>query len=133
MRKILALCLSVTAFALVAVGAQARSSAPVAMMHGIGITGFKVNADHTVTVNVKVRNWKMYPQSIGKKPNKADGGHWHILVNGKYNNASASPTTGKTTPLKKGDYKIKVVLANNDHSPVKESDPSKTISVMIDG
>jgi hypothetical protein len=132
-RKILVLCLSITVVAVLAVGAQARPSAPSAMMYGIAITDFKVNGNGTVTIKVKPRNWKMYPASVGKKPNKMDGGHWHILVNGKYNNASASATTGKTTVLKKGDYKIRVVLAHNDHSAVKGSDPSKTISVMVDG
>jgi hypothetical protein len=112
--------------------AQATPSARADMMHEIQITNFKVNANRTVTVLVKVRGWKMYPALVGKKTNKPDGGHWHIYVNGKYNTYSANATKGTTTKLKKGDYKLYVALANNDHSLVKGAHRSKTISVMVD-
>jgi hypothetical protein len=112
--------------------AQAGSRANDSMMRGIAISNFKVNPDRTVTVLVKVHNWKMYPKLVGSKTNKKDGGHWHIYVNGKYNNYSASAKSGKTTKLKKGDYKLYVALANDDHSLVKGADRSKKISVMVD-
>ena len=134
MRKPLALALVtlVVALGLVASGGAATSKR-ASMMHEISIKTFKVNKGGTVTVFVKVRGWKMYPALVGKKTNKADGGHWHIFVNGKYNNYSANATKGVTKKLKHGDYKIRVALANDDHSPVKGTHPSKAISVMVDG
>lgn len=113
--------------------AQATTSKRSAVMHEIQLTNFKVNANGTVTVFVKIRGWKMYPALVGKKTNKPDGGHWHIFVNGKYNNYSANATRGVTTKLEHGDYKIYVTLANDDHSPVKGTHKSKTVSVMVDG
>lgn len=133
MRKALvfALVTLVAAVGVVAVGSAATSSR-TDVMHGISITNFKVNKNGTVTVFVKVRGWKMYPSLVGKKTLKKDGGHWHILVNGKYNNYSANAIKGATLKLKHGDYKITVALANNDHSPVRGTHPSKAISVMVD-
>jgi uncharacterized protein (DUF2141 family) len=132
LRKTLALALVtlVAALGLVASGGAATSTR-TDMMHEISITNFKVNKGGTVTVFVKVRGWKMYPKLVGKKTNKADGGHWHIFVNGKYNNYSANATKGSTLKLKHGDYKITVALANDDHSPVKGTHPSKTITAMV--
>ena len=119
----------VLATAVVATAAQARSGSAQGM-YGIQITNYKVNANHTVTINVKVTGLKLAPASIGKK-NVAGKGHWHIYVNGKYNNASAA-TSGTTKPLKKGDYKVYVTLNNNDHSPLSPPVRSKTVSVMVD-
>lgn len=131
MRKTLLLTL-VVAFAAVCLTAAAQARpAKASGMYEIQITSFKVNPDKTVTVNVKIRGWKLYPKAVGSKTNAKDGGHWHIYVNGKYNTYSASATTGKTTPLKHGDYKLRVELANNDHSPLSEPTKSKTISVMV--
>ena len=132
MRKALALGLitAVAALGLVSAGGAATTSR-VSMMRDISITKFKVNSNGTVTVFVKIHDWKMYPALVGKRTNKPDGGHWHIYVDGKYNAYSANPTRGTTTKLKKGDYKIYVALANDDHSPVKGTHPSKTITVMV--
>jgi hypothetical protein len=58
----------------------------------------------------------MYPKLVGKKPNKPDGGHWHIFVDGKYNNYTANATTGRSLKLKPGWHKVQAELANNDHS-----------------
>jgi len=133
LRRTLALTLvaAVAALSLVAAGGAATTK-PAATMHEISITKFTVNKSGTVTVFVKIRGWKMYPALVGKKTNKADGGHWHIYVNGKYNTYSANATKGTTTKLKKGDYKITVALANDDHSPVKGTHPSKAITAMVD-
>ena len=132
MRKVLALALvtTVAALGLVAAG-EAAPASRASMMRDISITSFKVNKNDTVTVFVKIHDWKMYPALVGKKTNKPDGGHWHIYVNGKYNTYSANPTKGTTTKLQKGDYKIYVALANDDHSPVKGTHPSKTVTVMV--
>ena len=132
MRKLLGLAAALVLGISVAAAAQASPRAHASMMRGISISSFKVNANKTVTVFVKVHDWKMYPKLVGSKTLKKDGGHWHIFVNGKYNNYSASATSGKTLVLKHGDYKIYVALANNDHSPVKGADRSKSISVMVD-
>lgn len=130
MRKVFALMLTLAvATAVVATAAQARSDTAQGM-YGIQITNFKVNVNHTVTINVKIRGLKLAPALIGKK-NVAGKGHWHVYVNGKYNNASGA-TSGKTKPLKKGDYKVYVTLNNNDHSPLSEPTRSKTIRVMVD-
>jgi hypothetical protein len=132
LRKLLVLAATVVLGISIVAAAQAGVRAHGSMMRGIVITNFRVNADKTVTVYVKLHDWKLYPKLVGSKVNKKDGGHWHIFVNGKYNAYSASPKSGRTTKLKKGDYKLYVALANDDHSPVKGADRSKTISVMVD-
>jgi len=124
---VLALTLTVAAVAAVAqAGPQARQG-----MYGIQITGYKVNKDRSVTVKVKIRGFKMLPAKVGKKTNAAGAGHWHIYVNGKYNTFSANAASGTTKVLKKGDYKVRVELANNDHSPLSEPTSSKTVRVMV--
>jgi hypothetical protein len=130
LRRITTLAVVAALGALAVVGAaQARSGAAEGM-YGIEITNFTVNPSHTVTISVKVRGLKLAPALVGKK-NVAGKGHWHIVVNGKYNNFSAT-TSGRAKPLKKGDYKVYVTLNNNDHSPLSEPARSKTISVMVD-
>jgi hypothetical protein len=132
LRKLLGLVAALALGISIVAAAQASPRAETSMMRGIVITNFRVNANKTVTVSVKVHDWKMYPKLVGAKTNKNDGGHWHVFVNGKYNNYSASAKSGTTKVLRHGDYKIYVALANNDHSPVKGADRSKTISVMVD-
>jgi len=129
-RRIITLVM-VLALGAVAVGgaAQARSGAAQGM-YAIQITNFKVNPNKTVTINVKIRGLELAPALVGKK-NVAGKGHWHIYVNGKYNNFAAA-TSGKTKALKKGDYKVYVTLNNNDHSSLSEPTRSKTITVMVD-
>lgn len=99
-------------------------------MYSLQITGYKVNTDRTVTVKVKIRGLDMAPAKVGKA-NVAGQGHWHIYVNGKYNNFSANATSGKTKKLKNGDYKLYVELVNNNHSPLSERTVSKKIRVMV--
>lgn len=130
MRKALALAAALSALVVAGV-AHAHSVRQADVMHEIQLRSFKVNANGTVTVLVKIRGWKMYPALVGKKPNKPDGGHWHIYVDGKYNAFSANPTRGTTTKLEHGDHKIYVGLANDDHSPVKGTHRSRTVSVMV--
>jgi hypothetical protein len=126
-RRIVAVLVSAAIAAAVATTvATARSDG----MYAIQITGYKVNSDKTVTIKVKVRGLKLAPAKVGKA-SVAGQGHWHIYVNKKYNNFSASPTSGKTKKLKKGDYKVYVELVNNDHSPLSERTVSKTIPVMV--
>ena len=131
MRRITTLAVAVVLGALAVGGAaQAQTGTTRSMMESIKITNFKVNANHTVTISVKIHGLTLAPALVGKK-NVAGKGHWHIYVNGKYNNF-ASATSGRTKPLKKGDYKMYVTLNNNDHSPLSPLVRSKTISVMVD-
>jgi hypothetical protein len=99
----------------------------------ISIVKTSTAANGIVTVTVKINGWKMYPARVGKKPNKPGGGHWHIFVDGKYNNASASAATGKTVVLKSGSHKIFAELANNDHSLLKPPVVSRTVTVKVGG
>jgi hypothetical protein len=85
-----------------------------------------------VQVNVRITGWKMLPTRVGKKPNSATGGHWHIFVNGKYNNFSANAHTGRTLKLEHGTYKIQVELANNDHSELSPPVKSKAMTIKVD-
>ena len=85
-----------------------------------------------VQVNVRITGWKMLPTKVGKKPNSATGGHWHIFVNGKYNNFSANARTGKSLKLEHGTYKIQAELANNDHSELNPPVKSKVMSIKVD-
>jgi hypothetical protein len=86
---------------------------------------------NVVLVTVKISGWKLYPALVGQKPNKPDGGHWRIIVDGKPNNTSTNPATGKTTKLKPGKHRIWVKLANNDHTDVTGTRPSKPVTIVI--
>lgn len=66
------------------------------------------------------------------KHNVVAKGHWNIYVNGKPNNYSANPRTGRTKALRKGDYKVYVSLVDKDGSPLSEPGRSKTSPVMVD-
>ncbi len=130
MRRFVMLALVLALGAVASVGvAQARSGSAHGMMYSIQIANYKVNTNHTVSITTKIHGLMLAPTLIGKK-NVPGKGHWHIYVNGKYNNASGT-LTGKTTVLKKGDYKVYVTLNNNDHSPLSEPARSKTITVMV--
>ena len=78
------------------------------------ITLLSAKDDHgVIRVIVRITGWKLAPTLVGKKPTPGTG-HWHIYVNGKYNNFSARPKTGRTDP--------KQALA-----------PSTTYTVAVDG
>ncbi len=128
LRTFLALALLGAAVGL-ATAAQAAPGATTAKP-SIRLLGTSVSGG-VVTVKVAITGWAMYPKLVGKKLNKPDGGHWHVYVNGKYNNFSANPTVGKTTTLKPGTYKIRVELANDDHSEVERAAPSRTVTVKV--
>ena len=126
---VVAVAIMLCSLALGGTAASARTDATQAM-RSIQITNFTVNPNHTVTIWVKIHGLKLAPALVGKK-NVAGKGDWHIFVNGKYNNFAAK-TSGKTTPVKKGEYKVYVTLNNNDHSPLSPPVRSKAISVMVD-
>jgi hypothetical protein len=89
-----------------------------------------------VTATVKLTNFKLDPQDVGKAP-KPGKGHLHFSMDGgkfdqpKYSGANGKlakklGVTGKYSPsvtpkitykgLPKGKHTLKVALANNDHS-----------------
>ena len=127
MHKVVALALMVVAAVIVG-AADARTHAS-AGMYGVRIVNYKVNRDHTVSINVKIRGLVMGAMS---KHNVAGQGHWNIYVNRKLSNYSVNARTGKTKVLRKGDYKVYVALVYNDGSPLSEPTRSKTIPVMVD-
>jgi len=129
-RRIITLAIVLVLGAVVVGGAAQARSGAARGMYAIQITNFKVNPNKTVTISVKIRGLELAPALVGKK-NAAGKGHWHIYVNGKYNNFAAA-TSGRTKALKKGDYKVYVTLNDNDHSPLSEPTRSKTITVMVD-
>lgn len=128
MRTVVALALTLVFAGAVVGAADARTHASTGM-YGIQIVNYKINRDHTVSINVKIRGLVMGAMS---KHNVAGKGHWNIYVNGKLNNYSANARTGKTKILKKGDYKVYAALVNNDGSRLSEPTRSKTIPVMVD-
>jgi hypothetical protein len=116
--------------ALVSTQAFATTKSSV-VKRSITLKSVKEAAGHTVVASVSITGWKMLPSRVGKKPNSKIGGHWHLFVNGKYNNATASPTTGKSLKLKPGTYKISAELANNDHSELSPPVKSKTLTIKV--
>jgi hypothetical protein len=82
-------------------------------------------------VKVRITGWEMYPAFVGKRPNRPDGGHWRIYVDGRYDGLSANPTSGRTHRLTPGSHRIAVALANDDGSRVAGAHPSRTLTVTI--
>jgi hypothetical protein len=108
------------------------ATAGAAAKRTISILGTSQNGG-IVTVSVKVSGWKMYPKLVGKKTRTADGGHWHIYVDGTYNAFSANAKSGRTTKLSDGKHALYVELANNDHSSLKPRVRSQQVSVAVAG
>jgi hypothetical protein len=84
-----------------------------------------------VLVKVQLSSWKLYPTLVGKKPNKLDGGHWRIVIDGKPNTISTKPTAGMTTKLTPGRHRVWVKLVNNDASDVAATHASRSVTVVI--
>jgi hypothetical protein len=96
------------------------------------ITITRATAVHgVVTLRVSIRGFKTYPALFGKRPNKPDGGHWHVFVDGKPNKMSANVTIGKTLKLRPGSHRIFVELANNDHSSLQPRVLSTPVTVRV--
>ena len=107
-----------------------HSVALIGPMPSIGLLSARASGEVAV-VKVKISGWKLYPTLIGRKPNKLDGGHWRIVVDGKPNSSSANSTAGRTTKLKPGKHKIWVKLVNNDNSDVAGTRPSRPLTVVV--
>lgn len=126
-----------TVMLLAALGAAAVlvSQAAASPKPSVAVTGTTVKG-RVVTVTVRLSNWRLLPRLVGKKPNSAGGGHWHIFVDGKYNSAVAA-LRGVTTKLTAGSHRIVAELANNDHSrlspPVRSAAVKVTVTVTSAG
>lgn len=129
-KKVIVIGLVALLAALVSTQAFATTKSSV-VKRSITLVSVKEGAGHTVIATVRITGWKMLPALVGKKPNSKTGGHWHIFVNGKYNNATANAKSGKSLKLKAGTYKISAELANNDHSELSPPVKSKTLSIKI--
>lgn len=119
--------------ALAAVVVVSTAAAAVASAHGtpaIALLSAKASG-HTIVVHVRIHDWKMLPARVGKKPNSSEGGHWHVFVDGKYNNFSASATTGRALKVKAGWHTVQVELANNDHSELRPAVKSRKLRVHV--
>lgn len=102
-----------------------------ATARSIAIVKATPGSNGVVTITVRITGWTMLPGRVGRKPNSATGGHWHIYVDGKYNGVSANARTGKTRPLKQGSHVIRVELANNDHSSLGPRVRSRGVTVKV--
>ena len=86
LRKLALSALAVAAVAVPVAGAAGHPSVKITSATASG---------KTIVVHVKIGDWKMYPSLVGKKPNHADGGHWHIYVDGKYEQLLGQPDNGE--------------------------------------
>lgn len=153
MRKALALvCVAAIGVGAAGCGSKKKSTASTssstsktAAAAHVGAPGAKVafvdpkagsTTGSNVTVKVKLTNFKLAPQNVGK-PAKAGEGHLHFsLDGGKYDQPKYSGPNGKLavklgvngkyspsvapmimyTGVPKGKHTLEVYLANNDHS-----------------
>jgi hypothetical protein len=146
-RRVLPVLVVVLAVAATGCGSSkksSKSSSTSATQTGpkLGVTFVKPKPNSTakggkVTATVKLTNFKLDPQDVGKAP-KPGKGHLHFSMDGgkfdfpKYSGANGQlakklGVTGKYSPsvtpsitykgLPKGKHTISVQLANNDHSP----------------
>lgn len=114
-----ALFVLVVVLAVSAIAAAQSSSSPQQAKRSIAIT--KATDDHgVIRLTVKISGWR---------------GRWNVYVNGRYNNFSASRTSGSTNrrrPLEPGTYRIYVALANANRTLVRPIVRSKTVNVTVE-
>jgi hypothetical protein len=83
-----------------------------------------------VTLRLRLYGWQMYPGQVGSPVNQADGGHYHVYVNGKYHNFGSNPNRARACGLAGGrSYSLRVILANNDHSELRAR--SQLVSAVL--
>lgn len=107
-----------------------RQQAATIKINSVDKTGKSPRVKLQVNVFVLGYVVDVNPASVGTPPSPGSG-HWHIYVDGKYSNYSIDPFKGFTAAnLKSGrTYKIYAELANNNHSPLKPSIRSNTVTV----
>jgi hypothetical protein len=81
----------------------------------------KATDDHgVIRLTVRMTGWR---------------GRWNVYVNGRYNNFSASRTSGSTNPRRKlapGSYRLYAALANADRTLLRPVVRSKTVTVTVE-
>jgi hypothetical protein len=114
------------------VGPAQPSASRAQAVPSIRILG-AVGSNGVIVLQVRITHWKMYPKLLGKAP-RPDGGHWHIYVNGRYNNYSVNPTRGSTKLnklLPPGTYRVSAHLANNNFTEPRPRIVSNIVTVRL--
>ena len=131
MRKVV-LLLAVIAVGIVVWTAQAQPSPVAQAARSIRILSATAS-NGVITLRVTITGWKMYPRLVGKAP-KPDGGHWHVYVDGRFNNDATNATRGTTKLtrlLSPGTYRVSAHLANNNHVEPRPRIVSNVVTVRI--
>lgn len=119
-------------------GAQPAASEPTAAAPraGVSVTADKTHAvqpEDQITLTVSVTDFRLSPEGIGGA-NEEGVGHYRVYLDNAsgddYLAASAEPTTKVTIPaeISDGSHDLRVVLHNNDESPVE---PTVEGSVLL--
>ena len=83
-----------------------------------------------VSLRLRLLGWQMFPAEVGSPVNRVEGGHYHIYVNGKYHSVGSNPVRARACGLATGvTHKLRVVLANNDHSELRAR--SQIVTVVL--
>jgi len=119
-RRIFVLVLAGLATAALTVTGVAQAESNGAGRGGASVKVLKVHPNPRtgcVSLEIQIRGWKMYPGRVGSTLNDADGGHYHVYVNGRYHTFGTNSTRARACGLAGGrTYRLQVVLARNDHS-----------------
>jgi hypothetical protein len=126
MRKVVVLALtaalaglSVAAGALGGPGPRPEADVKVERYPTVRILGVHPNASSgCIGLGLRIRGFKILPNSIGIGPNIRNAGHYHIYVNGRYREVGTTThphvcglATGRT-------YRLQIILALNDHTEI---------------
>jgi hypothetical protein len=124
MRKIVVLTLATAIGALlatsVALAIKPPSSIQVERSPAVRILRVHPNPNTgCISLEQRIRGWKMYPGQIGDPVNQAGGGHYHVYVNGKYHNVGANARRARACGLARGaTYRLQVILAFDNHQEI---------------
>lgn len=124
MRKIVVLTLAAAVGALlatsVALAKKPPSSVQVERTPAVRILRVHPNPNTScVSLELRIRGWKMYPGQIGDPVNQRGGGHYHVYVNGKFHNVGARAGGARACGLARGaSYRLQVVLAFDNHQEI---------------
>jgi hypothetical protein len=124
MRKIVVLTLAAAIGALLAtsVALAQRPPSQVQVERSPAVRILRVHPNPNtgcISLELRIRGWRMYPGQIGDPVNQPGGGHYHIYVNGKYYTFSANAATARACGLAGGaTYRLQVILAYNNHQEI---------------
>jgi hypothetical protein len=72
-----------------------------------------------ISMELRIRGWKMYPKLVGSPTIVKGGGHYHVYVNGKYYSVGSNAKSARACGLDTGrSYSLQVILAHNNHSEI---------------